>query len=106
MSERMITIPYEEYKELQTFKEIAQKSEDRIFVKNETCAYGNLYNWWEVYTKDDYVKSILRELNEYKKKEQESDSFENDKWEVPYPFMFWLLLCMIILYMILQVIFR
>lgn len=106
MSERTIIIPYEEYKELQTFKEIAQKSEDRVFVKNETFSYGNHYNWWEVYTKDDYIKSILQELNEYKKKEQEAEIPEDSELNVPYKPLFWFIFFLLLIYVILQVIFK
>lgn len=42
MNERMITIPYEEYKELQTFKEIAQKSEDRILSRMRLILMGTI----------------------------------------------------------------
>ena len=60
MNERMITIPYEEYKELQTFKDISTSGEDQVFVKCENHSLDAHYSWWIVYTKDDYVKSILK----------------------------------------------
>ena len=104
MNERMITIPYEEYKELQTFRDIANSDADRIFVKNETDSIGHHYSWWTVYTKDDYVKNILEELNKYKEKEQESVSLDESGQDFPYKRMFWMLVALMFLYAVVRII--
>lgn len=106
MDERMITIPYEEYKELQTFRNIANSDADRIFVKNEIDSIGHHYNWWTVYTKDDYVKNILEELNKYKEKEQKAETPEDSELNVLYKPLFWFLFFLLLIYVILQVIFK
>ena len=100
----MITIPYEEYKELQTFRDIANSDADRIFVKNEIDCIGHHYNWWTVYTKDDYVKNILEELNKYKEKEQEFVSLEESGQGFPYKRMFWMLVALMFLYAVVRII--
>lgn len=63
MSERMITIPYKEYQELQTYKKIANSDDERVYIKEEAEASGNFYSWWFVYTKDQAVRDLSDKLN-------------------------------------------
>ena len=63
MSERMITIPYEEYMELQTYKKIANGDDERVYIKEEAGSLGNFYSWWFVYTKDQAIRELSDKLN-------------------------------------------
>lgn len=63
MEERMITIPYKEYQELQTYKKIANSDDEMVYIKEEAEALGNFYSWWFVYTKDQAVRDLSDKLN-------------------------------------------
>ena len=63
MEERMITIPYKEYQELQTYKKIANSDDERVYIKEEVETLGNFYSWWFVYTKDQAVRDLSDKLN-------------------------------------------
>ena len=68
----MITIPFEEYEELKTYKNIANDDGRIVFVKNETHSLDNHYLWWVVYTKDQAVKEITDELIQVNKELEKS----------------------------------
>lgn len=88
MSERMITIPYKEYMELQTYKKIANSDDERVYIKEEAESLGNFYSWWFVYTKDQAVRDLSDKLNEARKElenkllEEENKKASNSKSDI------------------------
>ena len=104
----MITIPYKEYQELQTYKKIANSDNERVYIKEEAESLGNFYSWWFVYTKDQAVRDLSDKLNEARieledikegqRREEESES------DFPYSRMFWLLVGLMSLYIVVQII--
>ena len=88
MSERMITIPYKEYMELQTYKKIANIDDERVYIKEDAESLGNFYSWWFVYTKDQAVRDLSDKLNEARKElenkllEEENKKASNSKSDI------------------------
>ena len=72
MSERMITIPFEEYNELQNFKSVAQKENMLVYIRQERYELGHGSHVWFIYTKDKAVRKITDELNEAMKELEKS----------------------------------
>lgn len=80
MSERTITIPFEEYEELKHFKRMAQEEYMKIYLKTERFDFGSCHKWWEIYTKDEAVRKITDELIETRMElEKIKDAQENKK---------------------------
>lgn len=83
MNERMITIPFEEYEELQNFKRMAQEEYMKIYLKTERYDFGSCHKWWEIYTKDEAVRKITDELIETRRElENIKDAQENKKEQI------------------------
>lgn len=84
----MITIPYKEYMELQTYKKIANSDDERVYIKEEAESLGNFYSWWFVYTKDQAVRDLSDKLNEARKElenkllEEENKKASNSKSDI------------------------
>lgn len=72
MSERMITIPFEEYNELQNFKSMAQKEDMMVYIKHEGYELGYDSRVWFIYTKDQAVRKITDELIQVNKELEKS----------------------------------
>lgn len=104
----MITIPFEEYNELQNFKSMAQKEDMMVYIKNERYELGHGLRVWFIYTKDQAVRKItdeliqvnkeLEDIKEDQRREEESES------DFPYRRMFWLLVGLMSLYIVAQII--
>lgn len=86
MSERTITIPYEEYQELNTIKRVMSSEGDVVYVKDDTYSAGNHYVISAVHTKNDYVKRLLRELKESKEREKEALAATEESKDKVHPY--------------------
>ena len=104
MSERMITIPYKEYQELQTYKKIANGDDERVYIKEEAESLGNFYSWWFVYTKDQAVRELSDKLNKAREELEDIKEDQGRKSDFPYRRMFWLLVGLMSLYIVAQII--
>ena len=108
MNERMITIPFEEYEELQNFKSMAQKENMLVYIKNERFDLGHGSRVWFVYTKDEAVRKITKELIEARKEledmKEDQGLKEESESDFPYRRMFWLLVGLMSLYVAVQII--
>ena len=104
MSERMITIPYKEYQELQTYKKIANSDDERVYIKEEAESLGNFYSWWFVYTKDQAVRDLSDKLNKAREELEDMKEDQGQKSDFPYRRMFWLLVGLMSLYIVAQII--
>ena len=62
MNERMIAIPFEEYEELQNFKNMSQKENMLVYIRQERYELGHGSRVWFIYTKDEAVRKITDEL--------------------------------------------
>lgn len=91
MSEKTITIPYEEYLELQTFKSVAEK--DVTMIRHTTNSLGRFYEYKYVYTKDLAVQRLSQELKNAKEELAKANEREEKlSHETPYKSMFQTLL--------------
>lgn len=91
MSERTITIPYEEYQELQLFKSVAEK--DVTMIRQTVDTFGNFYKYEYVYTKDLAVMHLSQELKDAKEELVKADEREEQRpCEPPYKALFHTLL--------------
>ena len=78
MKEKVITIPYEEYQKLETIKKTMESNGDLIYIEEvfSTDIPVNVLRY--VYTKDEYIKSVLFENEKLKEKIQELEK-SNEK---------------------------
>lgn len=99
MSERTITIPYEEYKELRIFRDFADDSQDTVVVEKRHDGRGYSLKQWVTYSKDEYIKEVNNELHSFYLSREEGDilkelnaeltnKIEELKKEPPYKKMF------------------
>lgn len=77
----MITIPYKEYQELQTYKKIANSDDERVYIKEEAESFGNFYSWWFVYTKEQAVRDLSDKLNKARKELEDMKEDQGNKKE-------------------------
>lgn len=99
MSERTITIPYEEYQELRRFRDFADDSQDTVVVEKRQDGMGYSLKQWVTYSKDEYIKEVNEELHSLYLSREEGDilkelnaeltnKIEELKKEPPYKKMF------------------
>ena len=72
MKEPLIVIPSEEYEELQNFKNMSQKENMLVYIRQERYELGHGSHVWFIYTKDEAVRKITDELNEAMKELEKS----------------------------------
>ena len=72
MKEPLIVIPPEEYEELQHFKNMSQKENMLVYIRQERYKLGHGSHVWFIYTKDEAVRKITDELNEAMKELEKS----------------------------------
>lgn len=62
MKEPLTVISYEEYEELQHFKNMSQKENMLVYIRQERYELGRGTHVWFIYTKDEAVRKITDEL--------------------------------------------
>lgn len=99
MSERTITIPYEEYQKLRRFRDFADDSQDLIVVKKYCSGTYHDAVFWTAYSKDDYAKDLNKKLKSHYLSTEEGEALKKEntdlqekieelKQEPPYKKMF------------------
>ena len=72
MKEPLTVISSEEYEELQHFKNMSQKENMWVYIKQERYELGHGLHVWFIYTKDEAVKKVTDELIEVNKELEKS----------------------------------
>lgn len=82
MSERTITIPYEEYQELRRFRDFADDSQDTVIVEKRQDGMGYSLKQWVTYSKDKYIKEVNEELHNHYLSTEEGESLKEENAEL------------------------
>lgn len=82
MSERTITIPYEEYHDLCRFRDMAEKHQDAIVVKKHCHEGFASIEYWIVYSKDDYAKDLNNALQSRFLSTEEGEALKKENTEL------------------------
>ena len=82
MSERTITIPYEEYQELRRFRDFADDSQDTVIVEKRQDGMGYSIKQWVTYSKDKYIQEVNEELHSHYLSTEEGEALKEENAEL------------------------